>query len=408
MTRRVVITGMGALTPLGLSVAPLWEGLAANRSGVRSAPEWEAVPGLHVRIGAFVPEFNEKIIPRPARRTMGRVAQLAAVACQQAAQDAHLEEADFTSERLGLIYGSTLGSPSVAQDYFVSYAKQGMDQINGTDFLKVMSHTTAVNVSLFLGITGRVESLAAACATSTQAIGSAYEAIAHGLADVMLCGGSEELHPTTAGTFDILYATSRTTDPGLAPRPFDAARDGLVLGEGAGALVLEELARARARGAKIYGEVLGYATTCSAIHMTQPHAESMATCMRQALSQAGLEPAQVAAVNAHATGTLQGDAAEAQATRAFVGTHAPITAFKGQLGHTLAASGAIECIAIAGMFAQKELWPITHLQNPLPEGEGLDFVRTKRAWVPGPVLKNSFAFGGINASLVLAPADPRA
>jgi 3-oxoacyl-[acyl-carrier-protein] synthase II len=403
-----VITGVGALTPLGLGVPELWAGLAANRSGVRAAPEWEAVPGLHVRIGAFVPDFDEKVIPRPARRTMGRVAQLAAVACQQAARDAGLTAEDFASERMGLFYGSTLGSPSVAQDYFVTYARQGMEQINGTDFLKVMSHTTAVNVSLFLGITGRVESLAAACATSTQTIGSAFEAIRHGIADVMLAGGSDELHPTTAGTFDILYATSRATDPNLAPRPFDRARDGLVLGEGAGALVLEELSRARARGAKIYGEVLGYATVCSAIHMTQPHAESMVTCMRLACAQAGLAPAAIAAVNAHATGTLQGDAAEAEATLTFLGTRAPVTAFKGQLGHTLAASGAIESIALAGMFAQKELWPIAHLQDPLPEGAGLDFVGARRAWVPGPVLKNSFAFGGVNATLVLAPWEPGA
>ncbi|NTV52682.1 MAG: hypothetical protein HGA76_06700, partial [Candidatus Firestonebacteria bacterium] len=153
---------------------------------------------------------------------------------------------------------------------------------------------------------------------------------------------------------------------------------------------------------------LGYATTCSAIHMTQPHAESMTACMRQALAQACLEPGQVAAVNAHATGTLQGDAAEALAMRALLGTQVPVTAFKGQLGHTLAASGAIECIGLAGMFSRRELWPIMHFENPLPEGEGLNIVGSKRVWVPGPVLKNSFAFGGINASLVLAPLDEHA
>jgi 3-oxoacyl-[acyl-carrier-protein] synthase II len=404
MKRRVVITGMGALTPLGLDVPALWEGLANNRSGVRAVPEWEKVPGLHVRVGAFVPEFNEKLIPRQARRTMGRVAQLAALACQQAAQDAKLTTEDFVSDRFGLIYGSTLGSPSVAQDFFVNYHHQGMEQINGTDFLKVMSHTTAVNIALFLGITGRVESLAAACATSTQSIGSAFEAVQNGLVDTMLAGGSEELHPTTAGTFDILYATSRSADPNSASRPFDQHRDGLVLGEGAGAIVLEEYEHAKKRGAKIHGEIIGYATTCSAQHMTQPHAGSMETCMRQALANAGLQPGAVAAVNAHATGTLQGDVAEAQATRALLGTRVPVTAFKGHMGHTLAASGAIETIAILGMFAQGTLWPILNLSQPLAEGADLDYITLSRAWAPGPVLKNSFAFGGINASLVITPA----
>ncbi len=403
MTRRVVVTGMGALSPLGLDVASLWEGLAENRSGIRAVPEWEAVRGLHVRVGGFVPGYNEKMIPRQARRTMGRVAQLAALACQQAAVHAKLTAEDYASPRFGLIYGSTLGSPSVGESFFVNYHQQGMDQTNATDFLKVMSHTTAVNVSLFLGITGRVESLAAACATSTQAVGSAFEAIRCGRSDLVLAGGSEELHPTTAGTFDIMAATSRTTDPMAAPRPFDANRDGLVLGEGAGALVLEEYEHARARGAVMYGEVLGYATTCSAIHMTQPHAESMTTCMRLALASAGLDVTHVQAVNAHATGTLQGDVAEAQATRTLLGTHVPVTAFKGQLGHTLAASGAIESVAIFGMMDRRELWPILHLTHPLPEGADLDFVTTRRAWNPGVVLKNSFAFGGINASLVLAP-----
>lgn len=404
--RRVVVTGMGALSPLGLDVASLWEGLAAGRSGMQAMPGWQGVPGLQARVAGLVPAFDPKQIPRPLRRTMGRVSLLAALACSQAAADAGLSGQDLASERTGLIFGSTLGSPAVMEEFFVRYAHQGFEQTPGTDFLKVMGHTTAVNAALVLGVTGRVESLSAACATSAQCLGSGYEAVRDGRCDLVLAGGAEELHPTTAGTFDILGAASRTREPEQAPRPFAAERDGLVLAEGAGALVLEEYGRARGRGAKIYAELAGYATVCSAGHMTAPSAKSMQDCIQRALAGAGLQPADLTAVNAHATGTRQGDAAEAEALLAVLGgRRVPVTAFKGHIGHTLAASGALEAIGLAGMLVRRTLWPIRNLGQPLPEGAGLDFVAAARPWQPGPVLKNNFAFGGINASLVLAPVE---
>jgi 3-oxoacyl-[acyl-carrier-protein] synthase II len=309
----------------------------------------------------------------------------------------------LASERTCLIFGSTLGSPAVMEEFFVRYAGQGFEQTPGTDFLKVMGHTTAVNAALFLGVSGRVESLSAACATSAQCVGSAFEAIREGRCDVALAGGAEELHPATAGTFDILGAASRAQDPAAAPRPFDQMRDGLVLGEGGAALVLEEYEQAKRRQARIYAEVIGYATTCSAGHMTAPSAESMQACMQRALDSARITAQEISAVNGHATGTLQGDAAEALATLAVIGHKAPVTAFKGNLGHTLAASGAMETIGILGMMANRMLWPIRNLSQPLAEGQELEFLLAARTWQPGLVLKNTFAFGGINASLVLAP-----
>lgn len=401
--RRVVITGRGVQSPFGAGITPLLEALQNGKSGIRIQPQWESIPGLNVTIAAPVPFLEEKIIPRPIRRTMGRVSILASLASQAAVDEAGLDISTLDHSRLGLFMGSTTGSLAASEDFFSRYVQQGMEQTPGTEFMKIMSHTTAVNVALYLGIRGRVESLSAACATASQTIGAGFEAIRHGILDTVIVGGAEELHPTTAGTFDILAAASRQTDPEQAPRLFDQARDGLVLGEGAGVLVLEDRAQAMKRGATIYGEVKGYASVCSADHMTAPSAEAMTECMQQAMMMADIAPDKISAVNAHATGTLLGDASEASALQRVFSNRVAVTAFKGSTAHTLAAAGGIESIGVLGMMTAKQLWPIVRLEKPLEEGAELDFVHSIREWNPGNVMKNSFAFGGINVSLVLAP-----
>ncbi|MCD4814744.1 beta-ketoacyl-[acyl-carrier-protein] synthase family protein [bacterium] len=403
--RRVVITGRGVVSPFGAGVTPLLEALQTGKIGVCLQPAWHSIQGMHVSIAAPVPQLNEKIIPRPIRRTMGRVSILASLASRAALEDARLDIAAMDQTRIGLYMGSTTGSLAASEDFFSRFVQQGMEQTPGTEFMKIMSHTTAVNVALYLGIRGRVESLSAACATASQTIGAGFEAIRYGILDTVIAGGAEELHPTTAGTFDILAAASRQGDPEKAPRLFDQARDGLVLGEGAGVLVLEEREQARRRGATIFGEVKGYASVCSADHMTAPSADAMQDCMQQAMRSAEVAPIKISAVNAHATGTLLGDASEASALQSLFDDKVAVTAFKGSTAHTLAAAGGIESIGVLGMMEAGQLWPIRRLDTPLAEGRELDFVRTPRDWEPGYVMKNSFAFGGINVSLVLAPPE---
>lgn len=270
-----------------------------------------------------------------------------------------------------------------------------------------MGHSVAANVAQVLGLRGRVLAPSAACSTSCQAIGLAYEAIALGRQDAMLCGGADEYHPLTTGTFDLMLAASVAYNdtPQATPKPFDAKRDGMVCSEGAGVLLLESLDAARGRGATVLAEVVGFASTTDSSSIANPDPHPLADCMRLALQDAALCPADIAYVNAHATATIQGDIAESHAIAQVFGATMAVSSLKGHLGHTMAASGALELIACVEMLRNQELIPTLHLETPDSACAVLDYVQKKRSLPFTALIKNNFALGGINCSLILRRYD---
>lgn len=407
MKRRVVITGFGYCSPLGNADDVVIDALHTGRSGVEVIDAWRAFGHLRSLVAAPVRDVDFKLYARKRVRTMGRVALLAAFASDRAVSEAGLDAALLGSGRVGVAYGSTHGSSSVMESYCRSvFGTESFRSVGGSDFLKFMSHTCAANLAEFFGIRGRVQPTCSACTSGSQGIGVGYELVKHGQQDVVLVGGAEELHVTHAGVFDVMFAAStRYTDtPDCTPRPFDASRDGVVIGEGAGALVLEELEHARARGAesKIIAELVGYANVCDGLHLTKPDADGMANCMRLALDDAGLEPAAIDYVNAHGTATELGDIAESQATFAVFGDRVPVSTQKGQMGHTLGACGALETIFGLLMMREGFIAPNRNLDEVDARCAPLDFVRGgPRSAQLEHVMFNNFAFGGIDTSLVV-------
>jgi 3-oxoacyl-[acyl-carrier-protein] synthase II len=403
--RRVVVTGIGLASPIGNDLHTVSEALRSDRHGIRVMPEWDRIGDLNTRLGAPVVGVEASAYPRKKVRSMGRVALLATYATEHAVKEAGLDEAFLQSGRVGLAYGSTHGSSSELESWSRTlFENGGLRGLTSTSFLKFMSHTCAANLALYYGIRGRVVSTCAACVSASQAIGYGYEAIRAGLEDVMICGGAEELHFLHPAIFDIMFATSSRYNerPGESPRPFDADRDGLVVGEGAGTLVLESYERARARGAHIHAEILGYGTNCDGTHVTSPSAEGMAGAMRLALRDAGLSPDRIGYVNAHATATDVGDIAESTATREVFGDRVPVSSTKGFTGHTLGACGAIEAAFCVAMMNEGWLAPNRTLDRVDPRCAALDYVRGgPREQRTGVTMTNNFAFGGINTSLVL-------
>lgn len=401
--RRVVITGIGVVSPFGNGVGPLMNGLAEGRSAVRRMEGWEEYNGLQSLVGATVEMQDEKRIPRQKRRSMGRMSIFAAQAADEALADAGIDLAGENLWRTGCIIGSTMGSAKSINDTFeIMLPDKDLSRLNSTMFFQCMSHTAAVNVAQYLCLTGSVMATAAACASALHAIGTGYDLIRLGRQDILLCGGAEELHPTVTGSFDILFATStRFNDrPQLTPRPFDRDRDGLVCGEGSGILVLEEYERAVRRNARIYAEVSGFCTTANGQHVSQSNMESMVTCIAGAMKDAGVHAAQVDYINAHATATLQGDQEEAEAIREIFGAGVPVSSLKGYFGHTLGAAGAIELAASLKMMEQGIIYPTRNLENVAPDCQGIQHVKKPIEKKVNTIVKNGFAFGGINAALV--------
>jgi len=346
---------------------------------------------------------NEKQIPRQKRRSMGRLSIFAAQAAAQAVEDAGLPSELVVSERTGCVVGSTMGSAaSITETFELVLPERDIAQLPSTKFFQCVSHTAAMNISQYLGITGTVLAPAAACASGLQALGMGYDLIRMGRQDRVLCGGAEELHPTVTGSFDVLFATSshHNDSPKTTPRPFDRDRDGLVCGEGAGILMLEELEQAVARGATIHAEVLGFSTCGSGAHISQSNADAMTRCLRQVLEESGVQPSEVDYISAHATATMHGDVEEAKALAEIFGDTVPVSSLKGHMGHTLGASGAIELIASLEMMKQGIVYPTLNLENVDPECSGIRHVFQPLGKPVNTIVKNSFAFGGINAALV--------
>jgi 3-oxoacyl-[acyl-carrier-protein] synthase II len=403
--RRVVITGMGLATPIGNDMRAVSSALRSDRHGIRIKPEWGEIRDFDTRLAAEVVGLDLTSYPRKKSRTMGRVSLLATYATQQAVTDAGLDEETLASGKVGLAYGSTHGSSSELEGWCRTLFKNGgMTGLASTTYLKFMSHTCAANLALFYGIRGRVVTTCSACASASQAIGYGSEMVRAGLSEVMVCGGAEEMHFTHAGVFGIMFATSRAYNdrPAESPRPFDANRDGLVIGEGAGTLVLESYERARARGAHIHAEILGYGTNCDGTHVTSPSVGGMADAMRLALRDAGLSPDRIEYVNAHATATEIGDIAESLAMLEVLGSKVPVSSTKGFTAHTLGACGAIEAAFCVAMMNEGWLAPNRTLFQVDPRCAPLDYVgRSPRDVRTSIVMTNNFAFGGINTSLIL-------
>jgi 3-oxoacyl-[acyl-carrier-protein] synthase II len=405
MSRRVVVTGMSGITPIGTGWKEVRESLQGGRSGVVRMDAWDAYAGLRTRVAAPVAHFEPPAEwPRHKTRSMGRDSLLATRACELALADAGLVgHAVLTSGDAGVAYGCTQGSPRALEVYARQfYAKQTTRGIRGSDFIRFMSHTCPANIAQFFGLRGRIIPATSACTSGSQGIGYAYEAIRFGRQDVMLAGGAEEMDGIDAAIFDILLAAStRNNEPQATPRPFDAARDGVVVGEGAATLVLEELEFARARGARILAELVGYGTNCDGLHMTNPSADGMEQVMRLALADADLDAGAVDYVNAHGTGTEVGDIAESAATLRVFGPHVPVSTLKGHTGHTLGACGAIEAWIALEMVREDWVAPTHNLADPDPRCAELDYVMgAPRALAAETVVSNNFAFGGVNTSLV--------
>ncbi len=402
--RRVVVTGYGILSPIGNNRETITNNFIAGNSGVVSMDSWKNIKGLKSLVAGTVKDLDEKIIDRKARRSMGKVAIFSTIAAMEAIKDSNITEDLLKSGRLGVAAASTIGSPQAYEEFFYEIFKtNSIEQITSMTFLKIMNHTTVSNIAVNFGITGRVFSPSSACTSSSQSIGLAYETIKFGIQDVMLAGGAEEVHHTTAATFDILNVASKNFNdtPHKTPAPFDKNRDGVVVGEGGGIVVLEELEHAKKRGAKIYAEVIGFSSLCDGSHMSTPEREGMERTVRLALENAGIKPNEIDLVNAHATATDTGDIAESHATNAIFGNKTPVTATKSYTGHTLGACGVHEFIYSLFMMSDSVIYPTINLTDFDERCAPLNVIRKLVNKPITTVISNNFAFGGVNTSIIL-------
>ena len=403
---KVFITGTGAVSSLGVGSNTLFHHLLENHSGVKYFPEWEKYKGLHCFLGAPAPAYDISKISRAARRTMSRMSEMATLAALEAAAEAKLQFGNHAfTPRIALCIGSSTGSPdNLEVHYRKLFEREGPEGQLGTTFFKVMSHSVMSNVAAALEFYGPATAPSSACATSAQALGLAWELLQTGLYDIVIAGGADELHYTGVSVFDTVMAASRGyhATPELASRPFDAERDGLVVSEGAGIVILETEESVKRRGAEKLAELKGAFYTCDGTHMSQTQADSMAETMKFAMERAKVSPSEINYVNAHATSTLMGDQEEAQAIFDAVGGSVPVSSLKGHMGHSLAACGALEAIACVKMMQNRVLIPTRNLTNIDPRCAKIRHLQKVEKTEIKTILSNNFAFGGINSSLILS------
>lgn len=407
--RRAVITGIGCITPIGSGSAGLWAGVLRGRSAVRRIDRFDA-SAYRTQVAAQVDNFAaEEHLDRKQVHRMDRFAQFSLVAAGQALQDAGLTPGELVGERVGVFMGSALGGAGYGEEQHSAYLSGGLRAVNPGLALTVFGGAASCNIAIHYGFQGPNETNAMSCASGAVAIGRALQAVRGGEADVVLAGGAEApLAPLCYGAFAVIRAMStRNDDPAAACRPFDADRDGFVMGEGAAVLVVEEWEAARRRGARVYAELSGYGTSNDAYHMTAPRPDGAqaARAMLAAMADARVSPGEIGYINAHGSSTPLNDVAESLAIRRAIGADSyrvPISGTKGLYGHALGASGAIEA-AITALALHHGYLPATcnlakldpEVKLPILTGEGL---KRRPRWA----LSNSFGFGGINACLALA------
>lgn len=404
MLNRVVVSGIGGISAFGRDWASIQTAFKQGRNAVQNMGWQGQYPDLEAQLGAPIEGYAPPAHwTRKQLRSMGRVSYLCVDAAEQALADAGLlGDERIKDGRMGVACGSSTGSTADIRDIGELLLTGRSAHFSANTYVRMMPHTTAANVGIFFGLTGRIIPTSSACSSGSQGIGYAYEAIKYGMIETMLAGGGEEFCPSEVYVFDSLYAASRrNNEPAQTPRPYDAGRDGLVIGEGAGILVLESLVHAQARGAKIYAEIVGYGANSDGSHVTRPQKATMQRCMALALEDAGLEPAQIGYVNGHGTATEQGDIAETQATEALFGSRMPISSQKSYLGHTLGACGALESWFSIEMMNSGWFAPTLNLDHIDPRCGRLDYIRGQGREIDTDyVMNNNFAFGGVNTSLV--------
>ena len=401
--KRVVVTGMAGITSLGETADQIFAQFEQGNSGIRYMPDWEVYTDLRSKLGGPVESFTiPKHFNRKVTRGMGRVALMSTICAEKALEDAALlNDPILNSGQAGVAFGSSAGSVDAIGEFGSMLLDNNMNKLNATTYIRMMSHTSAVNMTVYFGLKGLTLPTSSACTSGSMAIGQAYEAIKYGKQTVMLAGGAEELSAAGSAVFDVLLATSGQNEhPEKTPRPFDAQRDGLVVGEGAGCLILEEYEHAKARGTQIYAEIIGYGSNTDGQHVTRPDSDMMGRCMQLALADAQIQADQIDYVNAHGTSTDQGDIAETQATARILGNK-PISSLKSYFGHTLGACGAIEAWLSIEMMQRSQFIATLNLEQIDQACGDLDYiVNDSRNMHADIIMSNNFAFGGINTSLI--------
>ncbi len=406
MKRRVVITGMGIVSALGQSLDAAFARLKTFENCVEKADLLTGYKGLNSHLASFAHFVRPTHWTRKTTRTMGDVAMYALAATEQAIADAGLTAAELESGRLGVAYGSCSGSVPAHLDLFAMHFTNELKNVTSGTYIKLMGQTAACNLSVHFKTHGRLLNTGTACTSGSLAIGNAAELIRYGVQDLMIAGGAEEFSPSQVAIFDTLYATSLRNDaPQTTPSPYDVNRDGLVVGEGAGTLILEEYEHAKARGAKIYAEIVGFCENTDGTHVTNPNAATMADCLKGALADAAVDASAVGWVSGHGTATKAGDIAETTATRDAFGRAVPISSLKSYIGHTLGACGAIEAMMTVLCMNDGWLHPTLNLTHVDPACAELDYVTGEGRQVElDYAMSNNFAFGGVNTSLIFKRA----
>lgn len=403
MKRRVVISGGAVLSALGSEWNDIFRALKARKNCVRRMADWDKYDRMNTRLAAPV-DFVMPDYPRKRIRGLGRVALLALVTADRALASAGIspDDPELKNGRTGVAYGSSMGSIDSLMDFYRMLVQDDVKGMTATTYIKAMPQTCAANIGVLFGLTGRIITTNTACTSGSQAIGFAYEAIANGVQDMMLAGGAEELSPADAAVFDTLFAASSKNDtPEKTPAAYDKNRDGLVVGEGAGTLVLEEYEHAVKRNANIIAEIAGFGTNSDGTHITQPNRVTMGAAMRLALEDRGTNPLSVGYVNTHGTATDSGDIAETWATADVFGRPVPASTLKSYIGHTLGACGAIEAWISIHMMKEKWFSPNLNLEEIDPACGPLDYITGSGREIDTEyIMSNNFAFGGINTSLI--------
>ncbi|HBF33342.1 TPA: beta-ketoacyl-[acyl-carrier-protein] synthase II [Candidatus Sumerlaeota bacterium] len=407
--RRVVVTGLGAVTPIGLDVPSYWSGLCA---GKRAGAQVTSISteGLNCHIAAFIPDFNaEDYFDKKEARKNERFTQLAMVAAREASKDSGLVITEENADRCGTIIGCGIGGLETIMEQHTASLEKGLKRVSPFLIPKIITNMAAGMVAIDLNLRGPNFCVVTACASATHSIGESFHTIARGDADVMFAGGTESAITTLgmAGFSNMHALTTRNDDPQSASRPFDKERDGFLMGEGAGIIVLEELEHAKARGARIYCELAGYGASCDAHHITAPAPDGNggARAMQAALRCAGLNPEDVDYVNAHGTSTPMNDKLETMAIKTVFGDHAKnglvVNSTKSMIGHLLGAAGGVEGVVMALTIANNIVHPTANYTTPDPECD-LDYVpNTAREMKVRAAISNSLGFGGHNATIAM-------